>query len=329
MRRALVVLAVLVACDRHSGGPPAPVTSANVAASAASAATDPATGAAPPAGSAASLAGGTPCPGDGPAASAAGPTGVPVACAQFDSPEDAMKAALAGDPRVIAVGEAHAPKGATATSAAKRFTEDLLPLLQGRASDLLVELMMPPKGCADAAAEVRQKQAPATSQQAPTNQNEYVAMGDRAHALGIVPDMLRPSCADMDGVRDAGDGAIEASLEMIARLSIAQAEKLVERDARTDADRGKAVVVYGGMLHNDLDPPPERARWSYATALDAKTGGKLVAVDLVVPEFIVDDATWRGFPWFARYDRARLGGRTTLFRVSEKSFVLVFPETRR
>jgi hypothetical protein len=329
MRRALVVLAALVACDRHSGGPPAPVTSANVASSASSAATGPATGAAPLAGRAAPLAGGTPCPGDGPAAQAAGPTGVPVACAQFDSPEDAMKAALAGDPRVIAVGEAHAPKGATATSAAKRFTEDLLPLLKGRASDLLVELMMPPKGCADAAAEVRQKQAPATSQQAPTNQNEYVAMGDRAHALGIVPDMLRPTCADMDGVRDAGDSAIEASLEMIARLSTAQAGKLIDRDALSDADRGKAVVVYGGMLHNDLDPPPERAKWSYATALDAKTGGKLVAVDLVVPEFIVDDATWRGFPWFARYDRARLGAKTTLFRVSEKSFVLVFPETRR
>jgi hypothetical protein len=82
------------------------------------------------------------------------------------------------------------------------------------------------------------------------------------------------------------------------------------------------------MLHNDLDPPPERAKWSYATALDGKTGGKLLAIDLVVPEFIVDDATWRGFPWFSRYDRARLGAKTTLFRVAERSFVLVFPETR-
>jgi len=115
---------------------------------------------------------------------------------------------------------------------------------------------------------------------------------------------------------------------MIARLSTVQAEKLLDRDARSDADRGKAVVVYGGMLHNDLDPPPERAKWSYATALDAKTGGKLVAIDLVVPEFIVDDATWRAFAWFPHYDRARLGAKTTLFRVAERSFVLVFPETR-
>jgi hypothetical protein len=301
MRRAFLVLAALVACDHHTAAPPAPATSASSAAA--------------PVVSAAPLAGGIPC-GE-------------LSCTQFESPQDAMKAVLAGDARVVAIGEAHAPKGATATSAAKRFTDDLLPLFAGRASDLLVELMMPPKGCADAAAEVRQKQAPATSQQAPTNQNEYLTMGDRARALGIVPDMLRPTCADMDGVRDAGDNAIEASLEMIARLSTTQAEKLLDRDARSDADRGKAVVVYGGMLHNDLDPPPERAKWSYATALDARTGGKLVAVDLVVPEFIVDDATWRGFAWFSHYDRARLGAKTTLFRVAEKSFVLVFPETRR
>ena len=300
MRRAVFVLAALLACDHHTAAPPAPATSGSVAAT--------------PAASAAPIGGGTPC-GE-------------LSCTQFDSPREAMLAALAGDARVVAIGEAHAPKGATATSAAKRFTDDLLPLFAGHASDLLVELMMPPKGCADAAAEVRQKQAPATSQQAPSNQNEYLTMGDKARALGIVPDMLRPSCADMDGVRDAGDDAIEASLEMIARLSTVQAERLLDRDARSEADRGKAVVVYGGMLHNDLDPPPERAKWSYATALDGKTGGKLLAIDLVVPEFIVDDATWRGFPWFSRYDRARLGAKTTLFRVAERSFVLVFPETR-
>ena len=51
-------------------------------------------------------------------------------------------------------------------------------------------------------------------------------------------------------------------------------------------------------------------------------------MDLVVPEFIVDDATWRTLPWFSHYDRARLGAKTTLFRRGRKSFVLVFPETR-
>ena len=57
-------------------------------------------------------------------------------------------------------------------------------------------------------------------------------------------------------------------------------------------------------------------------------GGRFVALDLVVPEFIVDDDTWRSFPWYPQYDRARLGGKTTLFRTAERKYVLVFPETR-
>jgi hypothetical protein len=260
------------------------------------------------------------------------PRGVPCGaldCAQYDSPSDAFQVAIGGAPRVLGVGEAHAPKGATAPSAAKHFTDELLPLLAGRASDLLVELMTPPAGCADVAAKVRRQQAPVTSRQAETDQGEYVAMGERARALGVVPDLLRPTCADMDAVHAAADGAIDASLSLIARLSAAQAGRLVDRDERSDADRAKTVVVYGGMLHNDLAPPPDRAAWSYAPALDARTGGRFVAVDLVVPEYIGDDESWRAFAWWSHYDRARLGGKTTLFRTGERSYVLVFAVSSR
>jgi hypothetical protein len=250
-------------------------------------------------------------------------------CLQLDSPADALRVVLASAPRVLAVGEAHAPLGATVPSAARQFTSDLLPALRGRASDLLVELMKPPEGCADATAAARAKQAPATSQQAPSNQSDYLAMGERARELGIVPDMLRPSCADMDAVRGAGESAIEASLMMIARLSAAQAGKLLDRDLHSETDGDKMVVVYGGMIHNDLDPSPERRAWSYAPALDARAGGRIVTLDLVVPEFIGQDETWRALPWFAAYDDAKLGAKATLFRLTERSFVLVFPRTSR
>jgi hypothetical protein len=250
-----------------------------------------------------------------------------LGCAQYDSAADAFRDAIEGDPLVVGIGETHAPKGASVASAAKRFTQELLPLLAGRASDLLVELMAPPSACADAAADVREKQAPATSRQAETNQNEYVAMGESARTIGIVPDMLRPTCADLDRVRRAGDDAITASLDLIARLSLGQARRLVDRDARSDADRGKLVVLYGGMLHNDLQPPPESARWSYAPELAQAVGGRFVAVDLVVPEFIGDDETWGKLPWRPHYDRTRLGAKSTLFRTGERSYVLVFPAT--
>ncbi len=260
--------------------------------------------------------------------SEAGPThGTPCGdldCRQYEAARDAFLDALAGDPLVVGLGEAHAPKGASVSSAAARFTSDLLPALAGRASDLLVELMMPPRSCTDAAAEVREKQRPVTSLQSEHNQNEYVVMGEKARSLGIVPDMLRPSCADMDAVSRAGDAAIGASLELIAELARKQTTRLVDRDAASQGDRGKMVVLYGGLLHNDLAPRPDMAAWSYAPALDGYVHGRFVAIDLVVPEFIGDDESWRSLAWWSHYDRAKLGAKVTLFRTGERSFVLVF-----
>jgi hypothetical protein len=248
-----------------------------------------------------------------------------LGCLAFDAAEDAFAEAIAGAPRVVAIGEAHAPKGAKVPSSAKRFTEALLPTLKGRASDLLVELMNPPAGCAAQTAEVKKKQAVVTSQQAPSDQGEYVAMGERARQLGIVPDLLRPSCADMDAIRDAGDLAIEQSLVTIALLTTTKLEQLLYRDARTPGDAGKLVLTYGGALHTDRFPPPERAAWTFAPAIDAYVDGRYVSVELYVPEFIEDTDTWRKLPWYPLYDRARLGKKTTLFRPHERSFVIIFP----
>jgi hypothetical protein len=272
------------------------------------------------------LSDGAPAPSALPPAISAGTPCGPLDCKQFDQPRDAFLEALSSDPLVVGIGEAHRPADLPGSvgSATSRFSDQLLPTLSGRASDLLIELMLPPQGCADAAAQVRAKQSVVTAKQAPTNQNEYVAMGDRARKLAIVPDMLRPACTDMDAVRDAGD-AIDASLVLIARLFEKQAERLVDRDARSDADQGKVVVLYGGALHNDLAPSPDTARWSYAPALDAYVQGRFVAVDLIVPEFIRDDATWRALPWVKDYDVQKLGAKTTLFRTGDKSYVLVFP----
>jgi hypothetical protein len=261
---------------------------------------------------------------------------------QYDSVRRAFLQAIAGDPLVLAIGEAHAPSvlppsqadasGASVPSAAQRFTDELLPLLAGRASDLLLELMMPPSGCLDAAAEVRHLEEPVTSRHAETAQDEYVAMGERARALGIVPDMLRPTCDDMDAIRHAKGDLLDVSLTTIARLSRAQAMRLVDRDARSDADRGKMVVIYGGALHNDLSPAADKARFSYAPEVDAHVHGRLVAVDLIVPQFIGEDDTWRSLPWWSLYESARQSavrglatGNATFAQFGQKATVLSAP----
>lgn len=247
-------------------------------------------------------------------------------CRQYDSLREAFSDALAGDPLVVAVGEAHAQRGTAVPSSAHHFKDELLPLLAGRASDLLVEVMNPPTGCAKTTEVVRGKQAVVAQKQAPSDQGEYVAMGSRARELGIIPDLLRPTCEDLAAVDTAGDDAVPASLAMIARLTRAQASKMLDRDARTPGDEDKFVVTYGGALHNDLDPSPERASWSFGPALAARTGGRYVAINLYVPELIDDSDAWKRLAFFPYYDAAKQGAKTTVFRRG-KSFTIVLPRT--
>jgi hypothetical protein len=150
--------------------------------------------------------------------------------------------------------------------------------------------------------------------------------------VGIVPDMLRPSCEDLKAIGASGDDAVDVSLRTIARLTASQAERLVARDARSESDRDKMVIIYGGALHNELPPPAGPSlhdpAWSYAPALDVAASGRLIALDVVVPEFIGDDSTWRSLAWWPYYDRRALGGKVTLFRTGTRSFTLVLPVTR-
>jgi hypothetical protein len=253
---------------------------------------------------------------------------VALGCRLFDTPADAFRAILATKPLVIAVGEAHAQKGTEAIpSSAKRFTGELLPLLEGRASDLLVELMAPPAGCKKTAEVVATKQKVVTEKQTDSAQSEYVIMGDEAKKHGLVPDLLRPTCADLDAIDKAGDDAIGASLGTIARLTKIKVGELLDRNAKAGADR--IVATYGGAMHNDLTPPPERAQWSFGPDLAAHAKGRYVEIDLFVPEFILETETWKKLEWYPHFNRAAHPDKTTLFNPHPGSYVLIFPRTAR
>ena len=254
--------------------------------------------------------------------------GSTMECGQFETPEAAFRAVLEDRPLVLSIGEAHAQKGATVPSSAKRTTEILLPELKGKAGDLLVELMNPPQGCNKATAEVKEKQKVVTQKQAETDQNEYVQMGDAARKLGIVPDLLRPTCDDLFAINDAGADAIDLSLRTIERLTLTKVEQLRDRDKQSPTDAEKMVVTYGGAIHNDLAPPPERAAWSFGPALSGYVQGRYVALDVYVPEFIEDTDAWKKLEWYGQYDKARLGGKVTLFHPGPQSFVMIFALTR-
>lgn len=257
-----------------------------------------------------------------PPTSAPEPTPFPCAelsCTTFANAIDAARAALSSEVRVVGFGEAHAPGHFRGRTTVKRFTEDLLPSLAARSKHLLVELLVPPKGCEKERQKVQAESDAITEGQAEENQSEYVALGHAARSHGVVPDVLHPSCEEMQAVA-AADVGVLALMETIALLS----QRTAERWLAEPAGERPLVLLYGGALHNDVSPREPLATWSYGPRLIELSGGHYVEVDLVVPELVGDTDSWKKFAWYGAVRSLPPGHGTTLVRVSERSFALVF-----
>ena len=247
-----------------------------------------------------------------------------VGCRLLDSPDTAFHEILAQDMLVLGVGEGHAQKGTEGIpSATRRFTESVLPLLKGRASDLVIELWMPDPKCAKQVDEVKEQQKPVTASQATTNKSEFAIMAEEAKKLGIVPWPLRPTCAEYEAISRAGDDAVPQMLELTAKMAARTIKRCLERNAAAGVT--KLVVAYGGAMHNDLAPPAGHEAWSFGPELSALTGGRYVELDLFVPESILDTETWRRLAWHPYFDRRQPRKQATFFHPSAKSWVLIFP----
>jgi hypothetical protein len=173
---------------------------------------------------------------------------------------------------------------------------------------------------------VASAQRPVQQAQAQSNPNEYLALGNRAKALGIVPDLLRPTCDDYAILADAGADSIMASLELIKRLTLEHATRLFGRNSTMKDER--IVVTYGGAMHNDLAPSDALRKYSFGPELAALTRGRYVELDLIVPEYVKKTESWEKLPWYASW-QADTGpkDKPTLYRLGERSFVLLFAVT--
>lgn len=235
----------------------------------------------------------------------------------------AFRYVLAHEPRVLGLGEAHAQKGTEGiASSTKRFTETLLPELRGKTAGLVLELWLAEPKCGKVVEVVREQQKPVTATQAKTNPNEIVALGDRAFALGIRPYPLRPSCEDYAPIADAGPDAVARMLELIERLSEERMKALLALG--TDAGVGTMVVGYGGALHNDARPAAGKEGFSYGPAMTHATNGRYIELDLIVGDFVRDEAPWTSLPWVKTYLARARDQTTLLYRPGPASFVLVF-----
>jgi hypothetical protein len=254
-------------------------------------------------------------------------------CRRYDNAATALKDLLQLKPEVIAFGEAHALLGTEhILPTTTRFSEQLLPVLASfGASDLVVELLKPADSCEGAVQATRKAQAPVVERHAQGNQNRFVQLGVSALALGIVPHLLEPDCAEYGSIAKAGDDGVIRMLELIA-LKTEQA-LLSLREKRRLKGGSVLGLAYGGAIHNDVRPvaagdgDPVPAGFSFGRTLAEATQERYLAVDLIVPEFIKENATWRALPWVQHYDAEKAGNQVTLFRTGRESFVIVFAPT--
>jgi hypothetical protein len=245
-----------------------------------------------------------------------------LGCKAFPSAAAAFDFVLAEEPRVLAVGEAHAQSdGPKAPSSTRRFMDGLLPHLAPRATDLVLELWLANGSCGKVEQKVAEQQTAVTAPQAATNQNDFVELGHRAKALGIMPHALVPSCEQYQKIAGAGSADIEEMLHMIKSVTQHDVEELLTKRAPN-----RLVVAYGGAMHNDLAPREGLEDFSFGPELAKATAGKYTELDLVIPEQIKDTESWRGLPWYAHYSREKAGTEAYLFSWAPHAYALVFPK---
>jgi len=223
---------------------------------------------------------------------------------------------------VLAIGEAHAQSdGSRSDSSTKRFMDTLLPRLAPRASDLVIELWLANGSCGKVEQKVQKQQSAVTAPQAATNQNEFLELGHRAKALGIMPHALVPSCEQYKKIAGAGAADIEEMLTMIKSVTQRDVQELLAKRAGE-----RLVVAYGGAMHNDLVPRDGRADFSFGPELSRATDGHYVELDLVIPEQIKDTEAWRAMPWYAHYSREKAGSEAYLYSWAPHAYALFFPK---
>jgi hypothetical protein len=226
-------------------------------------------------------------------------------------------------PGVVGFGEMHQVTGTTGTlSAIERFTRNMLPVLAGRASDLIVETWVSLGRCGKAEKKVV-KQVDEVSDRPQETGDETIRMLKAAKALGVQPHILGVDCKDYEKVLEP-DGGLDyfAFLELVGRtLGDRAAEVASKRPAAPG--RPSMIAIYSGSAHNEVAPRPGFEPISFASRMDALGRGRYVEIDLLVPEFVEQSSLARDEPWFAQLEKLASKDRVVVLERAANSYAII------
>jgi hypothetical protein len=240
---------------------------------------------------------------------------VPHSHREVATTAEAIALILAENPRplVYAIGEYHQTRDAVAsTSPLARFTREIIGLLEPFADHLVVEAWLD-ASCWGTARD----QVIAATRRSRTTQMEVLRLIDRSRRLHMQTHTLPLTCIEYDAVVDAsGHVNFLLLLELITDKLATTTRALVAG--------GHAVIVYGGALHNDLYPRWPLETLSYARPLARELGGRVLEIDLVVPEVVASMGMIRSEPWFPLLGRAS-PDRVIVWQRAPSSYVVILP----
>lgn len=248
-----------------------------------------------------------------------------IAYREYPDTRTAIDAVLheAGRAKVYAVGEYHATRGVTIDrSPLVQFTNDVLDEMLPRSRHLVIETWLD-DGCTPS--QVVKRDVQQQTGRPPSTGTDIEALVMKSANKKLVTHGLAMTCLEHGALLDAmGRVDFLRLLELITEKLGSTTRELVAAhvsDARAD---DRAVIVYGGALHNDLYPRWQLDTLSYASKLNADLGGGVVEIDLVVPEVIAPMGMVRGEPWFPLIGRAA-PHRVMVWKRGPASFVVILP----
>lgn len=248
-------------------------------------------------------------------------------CATFKTPRGAFEKVLAEAPLVLAVGEYHEVKGGPKVpSAIKRFTNDFLPLLQGKAGALIAETWMLSGKCGEVEKQANQEVEKVTQRPKET-EDEVTTLLDRSYKLGLKNHILLLSCDDYRSMLGE-DGELDAAKSLLLVKRKVEEKALEVREKEEAGVEGKMLVLYGGALHNDLEPLEALKDYTFGPALLREAQGRYLELDLLVPEYVRDDEDLAKLPWFAPAMARAAKGQTVLVSPAPNVRFLLFPAKR-
>jgi hypothetical protein len=248
--------------------------------------------------------------------------GATLVAEKFSSPPAAVTAFIGDASGVVAFGELHQTvKTAGVRSSLARFTDEILPAIGPRAAHLIVETWVSRGDCGETEKKVTGDVARTTERPAET-ENEIVRLLRRAKELGVAPHLLDVDCHEYQALVGQGGGV---DYDRLLTMTGQHLGRAVQQALALPRPAGRPlVIVYGGALHNDLDPDPALAKYSFGPAIDALTHGDYREIDLYVPELVATYPALRAERWYAAWRTARARPGTTLVRRQPRSAVVLF-----